>query len=73
MLKSCLGLCLGWHEYRHAHAKAKARAVAIEQLQLCALKRATILGTLCGIEFDGKSNTSLSNLWRCRALVNPVM
>jgi len=38
-LKNCLGLCLGWCEYRHAHLCAGAIVRP--------LTKATILGTLC--------------------------
>jgi hypothetical protein len=35
ILKNCLGLCLGWREYRHAHEPSAS-----------ALTRATIIDTL---------------------------
>ncbi len=52
MLKNSLGqgLCLGWHDYRHAHVRALAHesalACAIENAIACPLTRAIILGSL---------------------------
>ncbi len=39
-LKNCVGLCLGWYNYRRVHASARACAHAH------VLTRATILGPL---------------------------